>query len=115
MCPPGVSPPDCTDDSYPAYSPDGKRMAFVRISGSIEEGTDQVAIWFMQSSGNAPRAVTHPQTLLFEDDEPQWTPDGKRIVFVRFDTERGLGAIFTVRPNGHDLQQITPWEWDWFD
>ena len=56
--------------------------------------------------------MTHPQTLLFEDDEPQWTPDGKRIVFVRSDVERGVGAIFTVRPDGHDLRQITLWEMD---
>jgi Tol biopolymer transport system component len=112
MCAPGVSPPDCTDNFGAAYSPEGERMAFVRISGSIDEATDQVAIWVMQSSGKAPRAVTHPRSLLFEDDEPQWTPDGKRIVFVRFDVERGVGAIFTVRPDGHDLRQITPWEMD---
>ena len=51
------------------------------------------------------RATT---TAPVEDDEPQWTPDGKRIVFTRFDPARELGAIFTVRSNGHDLQQITP-------
>ena len=48
----------------------------------------------------APRAVTHPQTRVYEDDQPQWTPDGKRIALVRIDVARGLGAIFTVRPNG---------------
>ena len=43
---------------------------------------------------------------------PSWTPDGKRIVFVRFDVARERWAIFTVRSNGHDLRQITPWELD---
>jgi TolB protein len=114
-CAPGQFPPACTDDSYAAISPNGKRIAFVRVSGNIDEETgqpDHIAIWFMQSSGQAPRAVTHPATRLYEDDQPQWTPDGKRIVFVRFDVARERWAIFTVRSNGHDLRQITPWDLD---
>jgi TolB protein len=115
MCAAGQIPPACTDNSYPAYSPNGKRIAFVRIFGNLDEQTgqpDHVAIWFMQRTGNAPRAVTRPQSRVYEDDEPQWTPDGKRIVFMRLDVARNLGAIFTVRSNGHDLRQITPWELD---
>jgi TolB protein len=115
LCPPGVFPPACTDNAYADYSPNGKRIAFQRISGNSDPQTGQpehVAIWFMQSSGQAPRPVTHPQSRLFEDDEPQWTPDGKRIVFSRFDVERGVGAIFTVRANGQDLRQVTPWDMD---
>ena len=115
MCEPGQFPPVCTDNAYPAISPNGKRIAFQRISGNIDPETgapEHVAIWFMQSNGQAPRAVTHPTTHVYEDDEPQWTPDGKRIVFSRFDLVNERGAIFTVRSNGHDLRQITPWELD---
>jgi TolB protein len=103
MCAPGQMPPACTDNFYPAYSPNGKRIAFVRAFGRIDEETgliDQVAIWLMHRAGKAPRAVTHPQGRVYEDGEPQWTPDGKRIVFVRLDVARSIGAIFTVRPNG---------------
>src|SRR5690349_8463996 len=60
LCPPGVFPPACTDDAYPAYSPNGKRIAFQRISGNVDPDTGQpehVAIWLMQSSGQAPRPV----------------------------------------------------------
>jgi Tol biopolymer transport system component len=115
MCASGQIPPACTDDSYAAISPNGKRIAFKRVSGNIDEETgqpDHIAIWFMQSSGQAPRPVTHPAARLYEDDEPQWTPDGKRIVFVRFDVANERWAIFTVRSNGHDLRQITQWDLD---
>jgi TolB protein len=115
MCAPGQIPPACTDNFYPAYSPNGKRIAFVRAFGRIDEETgqiDHVGIWVMGRKGTAPRAVTHPPARAYEDGEPQWTPDGKRIVFVRLDVARNLGAIFTVRPNDHDLRQITPWELD---
>ena len=115
MCAPGQIPPDCTDNFYPAFSPNGGRIAFVRAFGSIDEETgqiDHVGIWVMGRKGTAPRAVTQPPSRVYEDDEPQWTPDGKRIVFVRLDVARNLGAIFTVRPNGHRLRQLTPWELD---
>ena len=115
ICAPGQFPPDCTDDFYPAVSPNGNRIAFVRASGRIDEQTgqiDHVGIWIMRRNGSAPRPVTQPPARVYEDDQPQWTPDGKRIVFVRLDIARNLGAIFTVRPNGHQLRQLTPWELD---
>jgi TolB protein len=115
LCASGQAPPDCTDNFYPAFSPKPVRIAFVRIFGNMDEETgqiDHVAIWVMGPQGQSPRAVTHPPARAYEDNEPQWTPDGKRIVFVRFDVARNLGAIFTVRPDGHRLRQITPWELD---
>ena len=115
MCAPGQTPPDCTDNFYPAFSPNGSRIAFVRAFGHIDAETgriDNVGIWVMSRKGTSPRAVTQPPARVYEDDEPQWTPDGRRIVFVRLDVARNLGAIFTVRPNGHRLRQLTPWELD---
>src|SRR4051812_24822643 len=84
LCAAGQFPPACTDNSYPAYSPNGERIAFVRLSGHFDDQTgqpDHIAIWFMTRAGNAPRAVTQPQSRVYEDDQPQWTPDGERIVF----------------------------------
>ena len=66
----------------------------------------------MGRKGTATRAMTQPRARVYEDVEPQWSPDGKRIVFVHLDVAGNLGAIFTVRPNGHRLRQLTPWELD---
>ena len=115
MCAAGQEPPECTDNAYPAFSPDGRRIAFARLFGRIDPETgqpDHIGIWLMGRDGSAPRAVTRPAARRFEDGEPQWTPDGKGIVFVRYDVARNLGAIFTVRAGGHRLRQITPWELD---
>jgi Tol biopolymer transport system component len=41
---------------------------------------------------------------------PSWSPDGKRIAFTQFvarDEEPPLGDIWTVRPTGRDLQQVS--------
>src|SRR4051794_18986839 len=70
LCAAGQIPPACTDNFNPAYSPNGERIAFTRVFGRIDEATgqpDHVAIWFMQRAGNAPRAVTQPQSRVYED------------------------------------------------
>ena len=40
------------------------------------------------------------------DGDPQWSRDGTRIVFQRY--ELGLSQLFTVRPDGSELTAITP-------
>jgi Tol biopolymer transport system component len=60
--------------SYPAFSPDGKRIAFQR--NAIGGGLD---IWVMDADGkNSTQLTTDISSDLF----PSWFPDGNRIVFV---------------------------------
>jgi TolB protein len=103
-------PPKCADDSYPAISPDGKQIAFVRAFGRIKH--DQIAhvgIYRMRLDGTHLRKVTLPPTRKAEDGDPQWSPDGKRVVLVRhvFTAKSDKQAIFTVRANGKGLKRVT--------
>jgi Tol biopolymer transport system component len=61
----------------PAWSPDGRRLAFARGS----------EIWVMNADGGNKRRLTH-NTLW--DGTPTWSPDGTSIVFVR-------GRLFVPR------------------
>ena len=54
----------------PAFSPDGKRIAFSRIG---------VGIFSMNADGSGLRAVTRNS----RDSYPAWSPDGKQIAFIR--------------------------------
>lgn len=54
----------------PAFSPDGKRIAFAR---------NGVGVLTMSPDGTGIRRLTHGT----RDSYPAWSPDGKRIVFVR--------------------------------
>ena len=76
----------------PAWSPDGKRIAFTRES---EDG-----IFVIELDGGAPRRLTR-----FGGSGPAWSPDGERIVFTRyFDSSR---QIFTIGADGSGQRQLT--------
>jgi TolB protein len=107
-------PPKCSDISYPAISPDGKRIAFVRAFGRIRnDQIEHVGIYVMRIDGSHVRRVTLPRTRTAEDGDPQWSPDGRRIVFVRHNFSAkpaGGQAIFTVNTDGTGLRRVTPWK-----
>jgi dipeptidyl aminopeptidase/acylaminoacyl peptidase len=59
--------------SQPAWSPDGKQLAFVRIA----DGRPQIFIISM--SGGEPVQITKHQ---YGASNPKWSPDGKQLVFT---------------------------------
>ncbi|MBZ5581159.1 MAG: hypothetical protein LAQ30_02950, partial [Acidobacteriia bacterium] len=75
-----VTPPG-DGDSYPAFSRDGRKLAFVRHAD----------LW-MVDLGDALRPVSPPRRLTFDAKGvsfPMWTPDGGSILFA---AERGANA-----------------------
>jgi len=79
----------------PAVSPDGKYIAFVSDRG----GSPQ--IYTMQRDGSNVRRITFEGSY---NTSPAWSPKGDRIVFVG---RRGTNQIFTAKPDGTELTQIT--------
>lgn len=105
-------PDSCVGAHTPAWSPDGKQIAF---SYSIVNREYDLAlslnraIWIVNADGTGRRQVTELTPGSVWDDEPQWSPDGKRLVFVRVDLNRKKDAVFTVNVDGSDVVQVTPW------
>jgi Tol biopolymer transport system component len=66
-------PPGAHSDLQPAFSPDGRTVAFLRESSF--PGRD---IWLVPVSGGEPRRLTTDETRI---DSPTWAPDGRSIVF----------------------------------
>ena len=98
------------EGSDPAFSPDGKMLAFKRSDG----------IWVVALDGSYSHHVTYVEkpwwggALEFEDSGPAFSPGGSMLVFERTRLEDDHTAVF-VQPidesaSPEDARQITPWE-----
>jgi Tol biopolymer transport system component len=83
------------------YSPDGTRIAFLREDPLRPQSqTDpKVAVFVANSDGASPRQVT--PWALTGCCKVSWSPDGTTLLF-----SNGKGSLFTVKPDGSDLQKI---------
>jgi dipeptidyl aminopeptidase/acylaminoacyl peptidase len=79
--------------SQPAYSPDGRLIAFLRSQ----------RLWVARADGSGARPVT-PSGWLVGDQE--WSPGGTRLAFVRGFDERVRSAVYTVEHDGSGLQRL---------
>jgi serine/threonine-protein kinase len=77
-----------------------------RVSGTLafDDGGNIVV---MNADGTGRRTITHTG----RDSDPDWSPDGTTLVFSRFTRREPCCAypahLFTVRPNGTGLHQLT--------
>ena len=77
-----------THNEDPAWSPDGKWIAFARSA----EGGDQGGIFIVRPDGTKMRRVVH--SISRESyHSPTWAPDGKRIAYVATTGSLGNGTI----------------------
>jgi TolB protein len=69
------------DDANPAWSPDGKWIAFGRKPIGTTAGRQ---LWLMRADGGEARALT--EELNVNHGPPVWSEDGRYLLFQRFDT-----------------------------
>jgi Tol biopolymer transport system component len=87
-------------DVEPVYSPDGRWIAFGRITHDAQ--IPDVAIYVMHTDGTHLRQVV-PSTSGLE--HPDWSPDGRWITFD-IAPEAPNAAVMAVHPSGSGLHTI---------
>jgi Tol biopolymer transport system component len=71
------------DDFYPAWSPDGRRLAY---SSNRQTGVMQLWERPANETGAETLLLASPQALLTPKD---WSPDGRFLLYIRVDPESG--------------------------
>lgn len=83
-------------DVDPAWSPDGRRLAFT----SDRDGNRE--IYLMKADGTSPARLTSEPA---SDHSPAWSPDGSKIAFVS--DRDGNPEIYVVNADGTNLIRLT--------
>jgi len=70
------------DDSEPAWSPDGRSLAFVSNRSDDPDANYNTDIWLARADKPDPkRALRRLTTSSGPDQSPHWSPDGSRIAY----------------------------------
>jgi Tol biopolymer transport system component len=91
--------------SQPAFSPDGRRIAFVSDRdghGEVARGEDENSfaneLFVTDVAGRNQRRLTETEEL--DEQAPAWSPDGTRIAFAREGPARFVDQLMVVNDDG---------------
>jgi dipeptidyl aminopeptidase/acylaminoacyl peptidase len=86
------------NDSDPQWSPDGTRLAFVsNRTGREYEESRNTDVWVIsEEGGKLTRISDHDEA----DNQPRWSPDGKRIAFTGEIHDRDHPKIYLAPSTG---------------
>ncbi|SOB80285.1 TolB family protein [Streptomyces sp. 1331.2] len=121
LCDSGTA--DCAneDERAPAFSPDGKQLAFSRSWGPLDPAgntqTQYSDLYLMSPDGTDVQRLTfltNDKPYSGTVSNPSWSPDGKQLTFEYRTGATGQPAnsraIYIVGVDGTGLRQLTPWE-----
>jgi len=96
---------------YPAWAPDGQRLAFVRFSAG--QSGQVVSLFSASSDGKKPVSTFTSQT--FQPFYLSWSPDSQTIAFLGSDASGALSQYLVAATGGESkfISSGQPYYWDW--
>src|SRR4051794_10864453 len=90
----------------PRISPNGAEIAFTQVSVTAKHDNYQTSVWIVPATGGPARQLTSGA----HDSMPRWSPDGKRLAFLRAAEKDGKPdptQIFVLDMAGGEARALT--------
>ena len=94
----------------PSFAPDGAWIVFE--AGTSRDESRRGSIWKIRPDGRELTRLTAGPDAGTDDRQPNWSPDGSRILFQRREPGMSGWRIFTIAPDGSALEQVTEGPFD---
>jgi Tol biopolymer transport system component len=91
-----------TEPHGAVWSPDGRMLA-VTIENTTKRPVKASAIYLISADGRSIRRLTPPK---LDAGNPDWAPDGQRIVFNSFYEGQSESELYTIRADGTAIRRI---------
>lgn len=85
-------------------SPDGKLVAYTVSYEDVPTNKSNAEIYIMNADGTNNRRLTHTPG---SESNIQWIDGGKLLAFLSHDTETDKTQIFTMTPDGRQVQKVS--------
>jgi dipeptidyl aminopeptidase/acylaminoacyl peptidase len=98
-----------SDDPDPAWSPEGRKIAFAKGRAGVTFGElpgrpqGHTQIYVTSADGSGERRLTHNRA---SDGDPAWSPGGRKVAFDRRIGHREP-QIYVMNADGSHQQQLT--------
>jgi TolB protein len=86
------------------FSPDGTRFFYIRANSPLSKPAGLHALFVARADGSAQRQIT-PWSL--DATDPEWSPNGKQILFRSYDGGAAQSQTYMVRPDGSGRRPLT--------
>jgi TolB protein len=93
------------DYNSPHFAPNGARLLFVRQNSPLTKPAHAHAVFVARGDGTGRRRIT--PWALDAGDDPDWSPNGKLILFHSHEGGGPQGQLYVIRPDGIGMRQLT--------